>query len=271
MAIQIIKQGSNTNPDIVRAIQELLNKNGAELTVDGLFGAKTNEAVRIFQMKSGLLADGIVGEKTIAALRGIEYVKEVYKHPVRGKVLANHEVLDIVGRALKCVGAPIKYHLEYPNGGTDPEAIMPCDEHTGFLDCSGFNAWVQGFDRYQPGDFKYWDGYLNTDSKIAEAEERGVWFTIHTEPEVGDMIVGESERVPGERVKIGHEGTVVDISEWNSRGLAGIQVVHCSPSNYKFTDSKSAVFKTNGALWGGYKKHVFLRFNREAVLALKAA
>lgn len=272
MAMQIIKQGANTNPDIVRAIQELLNKNGAELKVDGVFGPATDAAVRAFQLSKTLKVDGIVGEKTIAALRGVPYVREVYKHPTRGKVLTvDHDTLDIVGRAVACIGSPVKYHLEYPNGGTNPEAIMPCDEHTGFLDCSGFNAWVQGFDRYQPGYFKYWDGYINTDSKIHEAEVDGIWFTIHDEPEVGDMIVGESERVPNERVKIGHEGTVVDVSEWKSKGLAGIQVVHCSPSNYKYTDNKSAIFKTSGLLWGGYKKYRFLRFNREAVLAAREA
>lgn len=36
--------------------------------VDGIYGAKTKEAVRLFQRKNGLAVDGIVGKKTAAAL-----------------------------------------------------------------------------------------------------------------------------------------------------------------------------------------------------------
>lgn len=36
--------------------------------VDGIFGSKTLQAVKNFQKKNGLTADGIVGEKTLAAL-----------------------------------------------------------------------------------------------------------------------------------------------------------------------------------------------------------
>ncbi len=37
-------------------------------SVDGIFGAKTKEAVKYFQRRNGLTADGIVGKKTLAAL-----------------------------------------------------------------------------------------------------------------------------------------------------------------------------------------------------------
>ncbi len=37
-------------------------------SVDGIFGAQTKEAVKYFQRKNGLKADGIVGKKTLAAL-----------------------------------------------------------------------------------------------------------------------------------------------------------------------------------------------------------
>ncbi len=36
--------------------------------VDGIFGKKTKEAVKLFQKKNGLVVDGIVGKKTLAAL-----------------------------------------------------------------------------------------------------------------------------------------------------------------------------------------------------------
>ena len=38
------------------------------ITVDGIFGLKTYAAVRDFQSKNGLVADGIVGAKTLAVL-----------------------------------------------------------------------------------------------------------------------------------------------------------------------------------------------------------
>ena len=55
--------------DTVRAVQQKL-KNWGYYTgsVDGIFGPKTEEAVRSFQKKNGLTVDGIVGSQTLAAL-----------------------------------------------------------------------------------------------------------------------------------------------------------------------------------------------------------
>jgi len=52
--------------DIVRAIQEVL-----DLRPDGIFGPKTEAAVKQFQSNNGLTVDGIVGPKTLAKL-GLE-------------------------------------------------------------------------------------------------------------------------------------------------------------------------------------------------------
>jgi len=53
----------------VRFLQTQLNVSaGAGLMPDGLFGAKTDAAVRAFQRTKGLTVDGIVGPKTWAAL-----------------------------------------------------------------------------------------------------------------------------------------------------------------------------------------------------------
>ena len=52
----------------VRTAQELLKQNGYNLTVDGIFGAKTEAAVRDYQKKNGLTVDGIVGTNTWGAL-----------------------------------------------------------------------------------------------------------------------------------------------------------------------------------------------------------
>lgn len=53
----------------VRKIQTKLKNwgyyNGA---IDGIFGSRTLKAVKSFQSKNGLTVDGIVGEKTLAAM-----------------------------------------------------------------------------------------------------------------------------------------------------------------------------------------------------------
>lgn len=242
---------------------------------DGKFGPLTELALRRYQDAMGLTRDGVFGPLTRAKLFPLSSAADAPPVLKRGNVkrLTDDQVL---ARALGCIGAPIIYHLEVPNGGTDPEAPMPCDEHTGMCDCSGFNAWVHGFDRYQPPklaprDFPFWDGYINTDSKIAEAEGPASWFSIVSTPEPGDMIIGETFRTLLGKKVIGHEGTIVETTEWKSKGLAGIQVVHCSPSNYNRPGNMghSAVWKTNGTIWQNYKKWRFVRYNRERILKLK--
>lgn len=61
------KYGSKS--DEVRQIQQKLKNwgyyNGA---VDGIFGSKTLNAVKLFQQKNGLTVDGVAGPKTLAAM-----------------------------------------------------------------------------------------------------------------------------------------------------------------------------------------------------------
>lgn len=62
----LVKKGMKG--DIVRKIQEHLNKHGASLVVDGKFGPRTKSAVENFQSSKGLKVDGVVGPKTWAEL-----------------------------------------------------------------------------------------------------------------------------------------------------------------------------------------------------------
>lgn len=48
----------------VKTLQTALNKHGSKLSVDGIFGARTDVAVRAFQKTNKLAVDGIVGVKT---------------------------------------------------------------------------------------------------------------------------------------------------------------------------------------------------------------
>lgn len=54
-------------PD-VRELQAALNRNGAQIKVDGDFGAGTEKAVKAFQAVKGLTVDGVAGPNTLAAL-----------------------------------------------------------------------------------------------------------------------------------------------------------------------------------------------------------
>ena len=63
----VLKQGSTGST--VKTLQQKL-KNWGYYTgaVDGIYGAKTVAAVKYFQRKNGLTADGIAGPKTLSAM-----------------------------------------------------------------------------------------------------------------------------------------------------------------------------------------------------------
>ena len=56
--------------DEVKKLQEALNSQGYGLSVDGIYGAKTQAAVRDYQSKNGLSVDGIAGVNTQGKLYG---------------------------------------------------------------------------------------------------------------------------------------------------------------------------------------------------------
>lgn len=58
----LLKQGADNN--FVFLLQFLLNQYGSNLTVDGIFGPNTENAVRAFQQNNSLSVDGIVGPNT---------------------------------------------------------------------------------------------------------------------------------------------------------------------------------------------------------------
>lgn len=66
-AMPLLKPGSPDKASVLH-LQNLLVKAGLALKVDGDFGAATKAAVIAFQDKQGLMADGVVGEKTWATL-----------------------------------------------------------------------------------------------------------------------------------------------------------------------------------------------------------
>jgi peptidoglycan hydrolase-like protein with peptidoglycan-binding domain len=62
----LVRQGDQNHP--VKTLQYLLRARGHAVTVDGIFGPRTDAAVRSFQREKGLAVDGIVGPNTWSAL-----------------------------------------------------------------------------------------------------------------------------------------------------------------------------------------------------------
>ena len=65
---RVLKRGDNG--DEVESLQHELNRVGANLVPDGDYGPATERAVRAFQKRIGMVADGVFGDKTAAALEG---------------------------------------------------------------------------------------------------------------------------------------------------------------------------------------------------------
>lgn len=81
----VLKSGSAG--EAVRELQQMLNAAGAspKLRVDGDFGANTDNAVRSFQKRFGLVVDGKAGSQTMKALRrAVTPVKPGRAEPDKG-------------------------------------------------------------------------------------------------------------------------------------------------------------------------------------------
>ena len=62
----LVRSGDREHP--VRTLQHLLRARNHPVAVDGIFGPKTDAAVRGFQQALGITVDGIVGPVTWRAL-----------------------------------------------------------------------------------------------------------------------------------------------------------------------------------------------------------
>lgn len=64
-----LKKG-DTGSEVMK-LQKFLAWYGYDITADGIFGGKTEAAVRTFQTANGLTADGLVGAATLAAMKKV--------------------------------------------------------------------------------------------------------------------------------------------------------------------------------------------------------
>ena len=69
MASTYRQVGYGSTGSAVSKLQTVLNQHGYDLAVDGIFGVKTQAAVRDYQKKNGLrMVDGIAGDETWGSL-----------------------------------------------------------------------------------------------------------------------------------------------------------------------------------------------------------
>jgi peptidoglycan hydrolase-like protein with peptidoglycan-binding domain len=178
----------------VTELQELLNKQGAGLTVDGDFGPATLAAVENYQSTHGLSVDGIVGPATKASLDGapapappppptgstlsriVSYAKDIEAGDAEpgwsgGKIWyiwgGGHHASPGPSTG-ECAGDPVGWACDPSAHPQDPSGVG--------LDCSGFTRWVY--------DLAYGRDVLgsgSTNNQIAE-------MTQTSSPVAGDLV-----------------------------------------------------------------------------------
>lgn len=143
-------QSGDTGP-AVKALQVRLGTLGYQLDADGIYGEKTEAAVRDFQAHHELPADGIVGPMTRNKLRrspdlaGMNAVTRLVQFNHRGKYV---------------MGA----------GGTNPRSASPftwIGAQWG-SDCIGAVCWALGIPRSTPS-FPEYEGDISVDSSLMDA------------------------------------------------------------------------------------------------------
>lgn len=175
---------------LVRSVQQALNRSGYSVAVDGSYGTKTADAVRAFQKRHSLTADGVVGPATYRALTGqtlpnVIPARKKEKNRIKGMTDAVMKTQtesasypqngiwqnsigglaeEVTKEARKYIGIPYRF------GGTD----------TAGFDCSGFIQYIfekegvilprmadeqylvgerVAFDALEPGDLVFFSTY----------------------------------------------------------------------------------------------------------------
>jgi len=110
--------GLGSNGDDVKLLQTLLNNNGYKLVADGFFGKGTLDAVKEYQSKNGMKADGIVGPMTF------EKLNPVAVNDYSGTYIGYSWADEAKGVALKDTKKKIQTILELDKDGTIIDASV---------------------------------------------------------------------------------------------------------------------------------------------------
>ena len=182
---------------------------------------------------------------------------------------------EAVARALAVVEAekrltnPHRYGLgcgDYRAEHPDDPFTLHARTNTLRCDCSGFLAFCNRLrrkrDGFNVGSWSVVAGYINTDSKIQDAQHQRELFTFADRPQLGDVLcwpsiyTGELEADPkkrrrrGDRERIGHESLVVGVErvvEWDPKfpSFDLLDVAQCGSSH------RPAIHVSTGAAWSG--------------------
>ena len=127
--------------DEVKRLQTALNAQGYGLSVDGVYGAKTQAAVRDYQSKNGLSVDGIAGVNTQGKLYGTSGGTPAPASTVLG-------VSAQTAAGLKPAYNPSKEVETARKAAQEVEASAPEAPQTGYLDAAWQALQSQGSFRY---------------------------------------------------------------------------------------------------------------------------
>lgn len=205
---------------------------------------------------------------------------------------------QVVQRAKSCVLDRVKYHLKYPNGGSDPTKPKPYDkliiDGAAFdvADCIGFAVWCTGISRHFTGtptipafpDTPSIQGsYINCASIVEESQgfkrrtgqpdyPGGRFFKRLEKPYPGCLIVFKGKKhghigvvtsVPAEAPLPSKMSRAVITDDWltkdSGNNLSPLRVIHCSPTNEKRLGN--AIRETDGSVWRGTDA-IFVELNK---------
>lgn len=138
----------NDSGDEVKKLQEFLNwALGTNLTVDGIFGEKTESTVKQFQKKYGLATDGLFGEASLKIAQNLDNGKAVSTvQPATQPVVAEKKTYD----------------------GSIPSIVLVKSNAEVIEDTIRWAKWIAS-----DNDFHY--GYTSKDKKI-NAHHNGCYF-----------------------------------------------------------------------------------------------
>ena len=105
----------------VSELQNTLNQNGYNLSVDGIFGKNTLNAVKDYQQKQGLSVDGIVGTQTWGALGGNK--SQATTSPTTTSPTTTNQSPTTVGNKYSNVDLS-----KYASGYTESDAVKSAGE-----------------------------------------------------------------------------------------------------------------------------------------------
>ena len=173
----------------IKLLQHRLNLVGSQLTVDGIWGVATDQAVRNYQYKAGLTVDGIVGPKTQAALirdailtRAEELGKYLVKHKwhYQDKTYRAKSTFEAT-RKLEHPGSTCSHYVSWILQDVGLLAPGKRISHDGgkvtgkehLIDCQVIAVGKKPYDQLtdlRPGDVCVWD------SNLAVYAGKGKWY-----------------------------------------------------------------------------------------------